>query len=172
MFRPRTVAVVVSAGIALGACRFPGASTRAAPKPAAPPGQATIIAVSDGDTVLVDIDGVAEHIRLIGINTPETVKPNSPVECYGPEASHLTKSLLPKGTVVRIERDVEARDGYNRILGYVYRLDDGLFINLELARQGAAVELTIRPNNAHEAEFHAAATEAQAAGRGLWKACR
>lgn len=150
-------------------CQLPKQSAK--PR-ALPPGEATIVAVSDGDTVLVRIDGVDEHVRLIGVNTPETVKPNFPVECYGPEASHLTKSLLPKGTVVRIERDIEARDGYNRILGYVYRKDDGLFVNLELARQGAGVLMSIKPNLAHEPEFAAAVADAQAAHRGLWQSCR
>jgi micrococcal nuclease len=152
------------------ACRLP--TLKATPPPSTlPSGEATIIAVSDGDTVLVSIHGVEEHVRLIGINTPETVKPNSPVECFGPEASHLAKELLPKGTVVRIERDVEARDGYNRILGYVFRQSDGLFINLEMAKQGMAREMSIRPNLARQADFRAAISDAQKAHRGLWAAC-
>jgi micrococcal nuclease len=165
----RKTCLVSLVGLSLAGCRVPQRATKTT---ALPLGEATIVAVSDGDTVLVEIDGKQEHVRLIGVNTPETVKPNFPVECYGPEASHLTKSLLPKGTVIRIERDTEARDGYNRILGYVYRLEDGLFINMELARQGAGVEMSIKPNTAHAEEFHAAIVEAQAAQRGLWKACR
>lgn len=165
----RFTACTVVALLTATGCQLPHRAMK--PQPLAP-GEATIVAVSDGDTVLVHFDGVDEHVRLIGVNTPETVKPNFPVECYGPEASHLTKSLLPKGTVVRIERDTEARDGYNRILGYVYRKDDGLFINLELARQGAGVLMSIKPNVAHERDFAAAVADAQAAHRGLWSVCR
>lgn len=127
--------------------------------------------VVDGDTIIVTLQGMEQHVRLIGINTPETVKPNWPVECYGPEASKLTKSLLPPGTVVRLVRDVEARDAYDRLLAYVYRRDDDLFINLELARQGDADEMSIRPNTAHQADFRAAVAEARDANRGLWRAC-
>jgi micrococcal nuclease len=99
------------------------------------------------------------------------VKPNSPVECFGPEASATTKALLPEGTPVRLERDVEARDDYGRLLAYVTRATDGLFVNLELVRQGYAVLLTFPPNVAHVDDFVDAAEEASAAGRGLWAAC-
>jgi endonuclease YncB( thermonuclease family) len=131
---------------------------------------AVIAHVVDGDTVDVRIDGRRERVRLIGINTPETKDPRRPVECYGPEASALTTLLLPAGTGVRLERDVEARDDYGRLLAYVRR-SDGLFVNLELARQGAAVVLSIRPNTAFAAIIAAAADEARRAGRGLWGAC-
>lgn len=127
--------------------------------------------VVDGDTVVVSIDGTSEHMRLIGIDTPETVKPNSPVECFGPEASAFTKSLLPEGTAVRVVRDVEARDDYDRLLGYLYRADDGLFVNLEIIRSGYASLLTFPPNIAHVDEFRAAAEAARRADLGLWVSC-
>jgi micrococcal nuclease len=146
------------------------AGCRSTPKPL-PTGEATIVKVVDGDTIIASIDGKEENVRLLGINTPETVKKNWPIECYGPEASKLTKSLLPPGTAVRLERDIEARDAYNRLLAYVYRTEDDLFINLELMRQGDAREMSFKPNNAHATDFHNAATEAQAAGRGLWSKC-
>ncbi len=92
--------------------------------------------VVDGDTIDVHIAGRTERVRLIGIDTPETKKPNTPVECYGPEASAYTTALLPVGTTVRIERDVVGRDDYGRLLGYVHRLDDGLFVNLDIIEQG------------------------------------
>jgi micrococcal nuclease len=126
--------------------------------------------VVDGDTVDVRIRGRTERVRLIGINTPETKDPRRPVECYGPEASALTTLLLPPDTAVRLERDAEARDDYGRLLAYVRR-SDGLFVNLELARQGAAVVLSIRPNTAYAAVIAAAADEARRARRGLWGAC-
>ena len=132
---------------------------------------ATVVRVVDGDTVQVDIDGQREKLRLIGIDTPETVKPDTPVQCYGPEASAFTKQLLPEGTAVRIERDVEARDDYGRLLGYVYRADDGLFVNLEIVSQGYASLLTFPPNVAHVDEFVAAARAAERANLGLWSAC-
>jgi micrococcal nuclease len=87
-----------------------------APPRSGPPGTATVVRVIDGDTVVVHIDGKDEHVRLIGIDTPETVDPDKPVMCYGAEASGETKSLLPAGTVVRLVRDIEARDAYGRLL--------------------------------------------------------
>ena len=76
----------------------------------------TVDRVVDGDTVVLMIDGKKEKVRLIGVDTPETVKPNTPVQCYGLEASNALKSMLPKGTQVRVERDEEARDRYRRLL--------------------------------------------------------
>jgi len=174
----------VAAVLALAACG-PAPVDRGGPAGstgtrAPPPGPATSAAVEtnavidhvvDGDTVDVYIDGRTERVRLIGINTPETKDPRRPVECYGPEASALTALLLPAGTGVRLERDTEARDDYGRLLAYVRR-SDGLFVNLELARQGAAVVLSIRPNTAFAAVIGAVADEARRARRGLWGACR
>ena len=74
---------------------------------------------------------------MIGVDTPETVKPSSPVECFGPEASAATKALLPAGTPVRLVRDVEAKDRYDRELFYVYRARDGLFVSGDLCRRGS-----------------------------------
>src|SRR4051794_22491057 len=95
------------------------------------PPNATVVRVIDGDTIDVDFDGRTVRVRLIGIDTPETKKPNTPVQCYGPEASAFTKHALPEGTGVLIVRDLEARDDYGRLLGYVYRGSDGMFVNLE-----------------------------------------
>ena len=84
-------------------------------------GIATVTDVVDGDTIDVAIGGRDERVRLIGIDTPETKKPDSPIECFGPEASAFTSDLLPAGTEVRIERDIVGRDDYGRLLGYVHR---------------------------------------------------
>jgi micrococcal nuclease len=150
--------------------------TSAAPVPPAPAGvltaNATVVRVIDGDTVELRVGGHRERVRLIGVNTPETVDPRKPVQCYGPEAKAFTHDLLAPGAAVHLERDVEPRDDYGRLLGYVYRADDGLFVNLELAWQGFAVPLTIQPNTAHATEFVAAAQAAERAGRGLWARCR
>ena len=79
-----------------------------------------------------------ERVRLIGIDTPETHVEDGPPECFGPEASAFTAGLLPAGTAVRLERDVVGRDDYGRLLAYVHRLDDGLFVNLAIVHQGYA----------------------------------
>lgn len=181
--RRRLLRSAVVALVLLAACRpsagdsgvSPGSGgTRAPPRgPAAIPAvetNAVVDHVVDGDTVDVRIGGRTERVRLIGINTPETKDPRRPVECYGPEASALTALLLPVGTAVRLERDAEPRDDYGRLLAYVRR-SDGLFINLELARQGAAAVLSIRPNTAYAAVIASATDEARRARRGLWAAC-
>ncbi|HUF31829.1 MAG TPA: thermonuclease family protein [Acidimicrobiales bacterium] len=138
-----------------------------------PPGRAEVVRVVDGDTIVVRIAGQRsdERVRLIGIDTPETVDPRSPVECFGEEASARAKELLPPGTAVRLERDVEARDRYERLLAYVYRAADDLFVNLAMVEEGFAAVLTYPPNVAHTEAFVTAAAEARAAGRGLWGAC-
>ncbi len=134
-------------------------------------GTMAVVRVVDGDTVIVRVHGEDETVRLIGIDTPETKHPTKPVQCFGPEASAFTKQLLPEGTRVRLERDVEARDHFGRLLAYVYRSDDGLFVNLELARLGYARPLAISPNNAHARDVGEAVRRAQAERRGLWQAC-
>jgi len=132
----------------------------------------TVERVIDGDTVVVRLPGGHERVRLVGIDTPETVDPRKPVQCFGKEASNHTKALLPKGTPIRLERDVEARDKYGRLLAHVFRRQDGMFVNLDLAEEGYARPLTIPPNVAYADQFAGAAAEAQRAGRGLWRACR
>ena len=116
-----------------------GGGTTAAPSPTTSnstgiaASNATVVRVIDGDTIDADIGGRDERVRLIGIDTPETKKPNTPIQCYGPEASDFTKHTLPAGTRILIVRDLEARDDYGRLLAYVYRSSDGLFVNLELS---------------------------------------
>jgi micrococcal nuclease len=138
-------------------------------------GRATVTGVVDGDTIDVEIAGRTERVRLIGIDTPETKKPDSPVECYGPEASAFTASLLPIGTEVLIERDIVGRDDYGRLLGYVHLVDaDGrttTFVNLEIVEQGYAGPLTIEPNSTFARDFAAAARRAERADLGMWAAC-
>jgi micrococcal nuclease len=131
-----------------------------------------IAKISDGDTVTVQFtDGAKEKVRFIGIDTPETKRPNTPIQCFGPEATLFTTALLPIGTEVLVERDVETRDRYGRLLGYVYRASDGLFINETLAKYGYADLLTYPPNVAHVDTFREAVAEARDADRGLWQAC-
>jgi micrococcal nuclease len=150
-----------------GALAFAGCAGQTVPTD----GSATVVEVVDGDTIVVDLGPVRETVRLLGVDTPETKHPTKPVECYGHEASDFTTQLLPKGTRVRLERDKEARDSFGRFLAYVYRADDGLFVNLELARQGYADALVIAPNEAYAAQIRGAVEEARAGDIGLWGAC-
>lgn len=138
---------------------------------AAPPGRATVVRIVDGDTLRARLAGREDPIRLIGIDTPETHGAGGLRECFGKEATQRLESLLGEGAAVTVVRDVEARDRYGRLLAYVYRASDGLFVNLAMARDGYADVLTIPPNVAHAAEFVAAAADARRAGRGLWSAC-
>ncbi len=144
--------------------RTPGPATAEA-------GMAEVVRVVDGDTIVVRIDGQEEKVRLIGINTPESVDPRKPVECFGKDASKHAAELLPEGTAVRLVRDVEARDRYQRLLAYVYRADDGLFVNLAQVTDGFAEPATYPPNVAHVDEFAAAARTARDRNIGLWAAC-
>lgn len=131
----------------------------------------TVTGVVDGDTMRVSFGNRTEEIRLIGVDTPETVHPTKPVQCWGPEASSQTKTWLPKGTQVYILRDVEARDKYGRLLAYVYRSADNLFINKELVAGGWARPYPYEPNTSLQAVFAQAAYEAQTSNLGLWAHC-
>jgi micrococcal nuclease len=161
----RWFAVVLAAFLACGC------GHRAASDSGNADGRATVVRVIDGDTIVAKVGKTEEHVRLIGIDTPEIHKPGTPVECFGPEASaHLTQ-MIPTGTTVRLERDREARDVYGRLLAYVYREHDGLFVELAMVKDGFAGPLAISPNTAHRAEIDGAATAARAGGLGLWGAC-
>ena len=132
---------------------------------------ATVVRIVDGDTIDVKVGGHRERVRLIGIDTPETKKPNTPVQCFGPEATKFTTSLLPTGALLHLERDVVARDDYGRLLVYIYLASDGTFVNLKIIRQGYARPLTIPPNVAHTGQFVEAARAAAADNIGLWARC-
>ena len=153
---------------ALGGCDVSGAPGRPGDAIEA---NATVERAVDGDTLVVDADGVSEKVRLIGINTPESVDRNRPVMCFGKEASHHIAELLPPGTAVRLERDVEARDRYGRLLAYVYRAEDGEFVNLAMVTDGFAQQYTFPPNVAHTERFGEAERAARRAGTGLWGRC-
>jgi micrococcal nuclease len=160
---------VICIAVVITACR-PDAAPVHTP-PAALDVNATMARIVDGDTIDVTIDGHRERVRLIGIDTPETKKENTPVQCFGPEATKFTTSLLPVGTPLHLERDVVGRDDYGRLLAYVYVAGDGTFVNLRIVREGFARTLTIPPNVAHADEFAAAAGDAEAGHIGLWARC-
>jgi micrococcal nuclease len=129
---------------------------------------AFVTRVVDGDTVEVRIGDTVEDVRLIGIDTPETVKPEAPVECFGPEASSFTHRIL-EGQPVRLVYGVERHDIYDRLLAYVYI--GHRFVNAELVRRGLARTLEIPPNTLHSALFRRLELKAARAGRGLWGTC-
>ncbi len=105
------------------------------------PGNVYVRSTSDGDTIVVSMNGSEERVRLIGVDTPETHRPNTPVQCYGPEASAFTRAEL-LGKNVRLESDPLSsnRDRYDRLLRYVY-VDNQLF-NESLLRTGHAMAYT------------------------------
>ena len=122
----------------------------------------------DGDTVEVSVAGQDEDVRYIGIDTPETVKPGTPVQCFGPEASAENHKLV-EGRRVRLVFDRERRDVYGRLLAYVYT--GSRLVNAELVRAGFARTLRIAPNTAHAGKFARLERRAGNAGRGLWGKC-
>jgi micrococcal nuclease len=144
---------------------------REATAPDDPPGVGRVVRVVDGDTIHVEVDGRREKVRYIGVDTPESVKPGTRVQCFAKRASAFNQHLVA-GQRVRLVPDAEARDRYGRLLAYVYRTSDGLFVNAALVRRGYAHTLTIPPNVAHAGEFRRLAATARRAGRGLWSACR
>jgi micrococcal nuclease len=155
------IAALVVAALALGGGKLVGATRSDA---------ARVVRVVDGDTVVVRTGGHDERVRYIGVDTPESVKPGTPVQCFAKAASAANRRLV-QGQEVRLVLDSETRDGYGRTLAYVYRKSDGLFVNAELVRRGYAKPLTIPPNVAHALELRRLATAARRDGRGLWSRC-
>ena len=129
-----------------------------------------VVRVVDGDTIKVALRSGEERVRYIGVDAPESVKPGAPVECFAKRASAFNERLVA-GERVRLVRDVEERDRYGRLLAYVYRERDGLFVNAELVRRGYATVATFPPNVAHERDFRRLADRARLSGRGLWSEC-
>jgi micrococcal nuclease len=133
-------------------------------------GEGQVTRITDGDTIRVMVGGVEEKVRYIGVDTPESVKPGTPVQCFAKAASAFNAKLV-EGRRVRLETDAEARDRYGRLLAYVYREPDGLFVNAELVRGGYAQPLTIAPNVRFAERFRTLAADARRRGAGLWGAC-
>ena len=120
----------------------------------------------DGDTIIVNIAGVKERVRLIGVDTPETKHPRKPVQYFGKEASMFTANMV-EGKKVRLEFDQNQRDRYKRLLAYVY-LEDGTFLNAEIVKQGfghAYMKFPFKYLN----DFRRYEREARLMKRGLWK---
>jgi micrococcal nuclease len=129
---------------------------------------AIVTRVVDGDTIEVRLDGEVEDVRYIGVDTPETVKPGTPVQCFGPAASRFNHRLVQHRRV-RLLFGVERRDVYGRLLAYVHL--GRRFVNAELVRRGLARTLTIPPNDRFAPLFARLERQAAGGGRGLWGAC-
>jgi len=168
-------AAVVALAVGVVAWPSVGASTAsaAAGDPTAPARafSARVVRVVDGDTFIAAHGGQQVRVRLIGVDTPETVKPDWPVECWGPEASRLTHHLLPVGTRVRAAYESGGHlDRYGRDLWDVW-LPDGRFLQAVLVRRGAAEAFAYRPQVAHATFLSRLETRARAADAGMWGHC-
>lgn len=168
------IVLLLLAGLVLGDVPLPGwlGGERAGDPRAGGTASAIVERVIDGDTIVVRLGDREERVRYIGIDTPETVKPDAPVECWG-EAAHMLNARLLGGEEERVTLrfDRELRDRYGRLLAYVHRAADGAFVNAQLVRAGAARTLPIAPNTTRAGELAQLQVSAQAADRGLWGAC-
>lgn len=166
--RPRrgfAVLVAVLAATSLGGWRL-GTARLPGGRPESPP--ARVSAVIDGDTVDVVVAGRTERVRLLGVDTPETVDPDKPIGCYGPEAAAFTARRLA-GRTVRLSFDRQRRDRYGRLLAFVEI--DGRRFNDELLAGGYATLLVIPPNGRHGRRMLDEELAARSARRGLWGEC-
>lgn len=196
----RLIVILIAGVLAIGALlaysgldlSFPGATP--ATVPAAPPApvepgpqpaglpaapsaaaeSAVVIRVVDGDTLVVDRGNGDERVRLVGVDTPETVAPNSPVECFGPEASAYVTDLLA-GESVSLDPDPSQADAdrYGRLLRYVWvATDAGEWSSIEVLLLSGGFAEPYRDTHSRKAGFDALGADAMAAGKGLWGACR
>lgn len=133
-----------------------------------------VIRAVDGDTLEVALDGGSvETVRLIGVDTPETVKPDTPVQCFGPRASAFEHAKV-EGHRIRLLTGVEPRDYYGRLLAYVWVRGPGTrerLLEEMLLRRGLARTLTFHPNDRFAHRFEGIAQKAAKDGKGLWNAC-
>jgi micrococcal nuclease len=167
--RAGSILLLVAASVVLWRPWEPGAFPWEPDGPKGPAAAtARVIRAVDGDTVEVRLGGRREDVRYIGVDTPETVKPDTPVQCFGPRASRFNHRLV-EGRQLRLVFGVERRDVYGRLLAYAYI--GHRFINAELVRRGLARTLAIPPNDRFAARFGRLQTAAARAGRGLWGAC-
>lgn len=130
-----------------------------------------VVRIIDGDTIVVSIRGKQEKVRLIGIDTPETVDPRKPVACFGKEATAKLTSLI-KGQYVKLMDDKLQgnKDAYKRLLRFVY-MENGIFVNKEMISQGYAFSYKQYPSKYLE-EFNKLEKQAREKNLGLWNACK
>ncbi|MEA2536848.1 MAG: micrococcal nuclease [Chloroflexota bacterium] len=138
-------------------------------RPIGPTETAAVVRVVDGDTIVVRLNGQDRRLRYIGMDTPETVKPGSPVEWFGPEATKANRALVEGRTVV-LEKDVSETDYFRRLLRYVWLVDGERWtlVDLELVARGFAQVETDPPDVRYADRFLAAQRIARDAGLGLW----
>lgn len=168
---PATPAPVATAAACRGAIPT-GAATLQGPlrKPIGPTSTAVVWYVVDGDTIRLTNK---DYVRLIGMDTPETVKPGTPVQPYGPQASADLKALLVGHTTVVLERDISNTDFYGRLLRFVWIRNGATWYQLdyELVVRGDARLDTVKPDVRYAADYAAAQSAAQAQHVGRWATC-
>lgn len=130
--------------------------------------RALVVRVVDGDTIEARVGDRVEDVRYIGVDTPETVDPEEPVQCFGHRAAAFNRHLVA-GRRVRLVFGVERRDAYGRLLAYAYIGHSS--VNEELLRRGLARTLAIAPNTRYQAAFARLERDAARTGRGLWGHC-
>lgn len=135
--------------------------------PGAEAGQ--VVRIIDGDTLVINFDSVDQTVRLLNVDTPETKHPDKPVECLGLEATVFLEDLLPPGTQVGLDFDIERQDQYDRTLAAVFT-QDGTLVNAEIARQGLGVPVLFEPNEKYYSAVQDAHAEAQAQQLGFFDA--
>lgn len=135
------------------------------------PGLYSIANFVDGDTVAINMNGKVEKVRFVGIDTPETHKPNTPVQCYGPAAAAYTKNIIGNNKVRLVSDSLSTdRDRYDRLLRYVY-LPDGTFVNQKLVQNGYAFYYPYFPFT-KSSQFAADQEAAMMTHKGLWGNCK
>jgi micrococcal nuclease len=176
----RVAAGLVAVAIGLGACLAPAPSASPRPDPASPVAGAAmapegvtetaeVVRVVDGDTLVIDRGNGEERLRYIGIDAPESVRPETPVEFMGVEAAAANAALVG-GRELVLERDVSDTDRFGRLLRYAW-LQDGdawRLVNLELVAQGYAQAVSFPPDVRRQDLLRAAERGARDAGLGLW----
>ena len=132
---------------------------------------AVILAITDGDTVVVSLAGTTERVRLLGIDTPEVARDEMPAECGADLATEALSAILPIGSTVSLRREVVARDHYGRLLAHVLPAGSNRPSGLTMAERGFARALPIEPNTALAESIERAVSSAMAARRGIWALC-
>lgn len=148
------------------------ATSIASPSINSPAGEVALVKkVIDGDTIELT-DG--KRVRYIGINTPETVDPRKPVECFGKEASNKNRELVENQTVI-LEKDISQTDQFGRLLRYVYisgsTVGEEIFVNEYLVREGFAFATSYPPDIKYQDQLRQAQQDAISAKKGLWGSC-
>jgi micrococcal nuclease len=132
----------------------------------------TVVSILDVTTITVHLDGgPIVTVRLIGLGQPETTSPSASAPCFGPEAAARATELLPPGTAVGLEREIQDQDGNGRILAYVWPADGRPMVNEQLIADGSALARVMSPNVKYDETFARAQQAAQAGRLGLWASC-